>query len=220
MAASSQDRGGLIHDPAEDPDAMLGALGEKRVLDRLEAGAGRGGEDAGESDLERRRRGHADADGQVPGHGALEPVALDAEVAEFGQDGCDVAAESLRRQGQIGQVDADCLTGRIARELDHPGPRRLATHGDGLFERNRQHEAAGVVDVLADQVDPTGSAIGDHSHPRLRSTARRKARWRSARSASGSTGSTRSVDAASCSGASISPASARAAAPTPRAVAS
>src|SRR5260370_58383 len=110
---------------------LLGTLARKRGLDSTELGA----EARGDGNQQRGRRAETGAgrDVGLHHHGLRLGIELDADRAQVLETAADVA-------------------------FDRPIARTPSADASVAIDRGRQHHAAQVVDVLSDEVDPSGCA--------------------------------------------------------------
>jgi hypothetical protein len=154
VAGASQQRGRLVQQAARHPDrALLRTAAELGELEAVDLAPLCVAERERRGHLERGRRGQACARGEVRD----DPPAEAGRRPELGGDRAHVAAPAL--------VGAEALRGEV--DLLAAG---LADDGDSEVQRDREHEPAAVVRVLADQVDAPGRAED------VRSAQRRAAR--------------------------------------------
>ena len=149
-------RGGvLVHDAAVDARIFaLGALGEESELDGIGLFARDGGEGGEGRDFDRRGGGEPapEGDGAV-----LHHVAADERVSrlppEEGAARLIVAVAERAVFFEAGKVERDLFFERRPGQAD--AVFAVGADADGVFEREsrRQHLAAAVVDVFADEVD-------------------------------------------------------------------
>ena len=141
VSGAAEQRRGLIHDPARDADgSMLGALQRAGEVERLDLELGDRAQSRRDRDLECRRRREAGADREVRAHGSLDPDGRPPERGQLLLDRSDVPlpAAVVRRTRP---TSSDVVS------------RRDALDANAEVERDRQHEPADEVGVLADQVD-------------------------------------------------------------------
>ena len=172
--------------PQGTPEARCSAssqrLGERAAVGRPVVVGTEGQRDR---HLERGRRRQAGADRDGGGHRAAE---ADAQ-ARLGDDGGDVAGPHRLDGGGVGAVERDeGVHGLVDGVEPHrvAADQALALDGRGQVDGHGQHEAAGVVAVPADEVDP---ARGPHADPHRSATASGTAR-NAAAASSGTTGLT------------------------------
>ncbi len=193
---------GLVHQPARHAhDVVLRALGEPREGDRVAVDpvgeTAERGQRPQRRALDRRRGRQARPLRHIAGQGQLEaPVRRPPPLG--GQHRGDPGDVRRPATGlappHVGERDLDHrAAGQV--ERGHPQqPVAAAPHGrrGSLREGVREHEAPGVVDVLADQVHPAGrrpDAVGlaaeDRGEPGGRALSRGSRRHRPPRAAPG-----------------------------------
>ena len=173
VALLAEQRGGLVHDPARDPDELvLRAPGERGQL-----GPGHGqpvklGERQRGRALQRGRRRQRGAALQVSVDGDAgpadgQPASRSAQAVPAGYAAQPAAARGERVERHRGRR----VGGLAGAQLEQAviTPRRRGAHP--LAEGEREHEALVVVGVLADQVDPCPGRAR-HRRARGRSTRR------------------------------------------------
>jgi len=155
VALTPEQRRGLVENPARHADrAQLCTLTCERQLERLELEVGDGAERKPDGDLERSRGREARADRQVRRQRAAEPDRRASEEVELGGDGLRVAHPAFRcRSAPVRRErrrSAEALRDQRHVLVDSGDVER-----DAVLDRDRQHEPAAVVGVLADQVYAT-----------------------------------------------------------------
>ena len=152
--------GELVHEAAVDPDVgVLGALADPGELQRRDGrGVLRQGPRRGQ--LQGRRRREARSAGQRRGEAAPEAASGDAGLRERPCRAGQVAGHPGPAGPDRVEVEGRPVARRRADQLDPPIGRGLEGDPDLEVDGGRQDVALVVVGVLADEVDPAGSADG------------------------------------------------------------
>ncbi len=149
----------LVHDAAADADELvLGPLGQLDQGQAVEAQAEHVVEGEGQAALDRRRRGHPGADGNVPAEDAVEAADLVPGPQELVDDALKVVGPAQRGAVEAAELAAELLVEVARDEMADVVGTRGGGEDDGLVGGPGQDEALVVVGVLADEVD---AARGD-----------------------------------------------------------
>ena len=158
----AQHRRKLIHEAAGDAREIVFSLtAESGLVSTVQRGLGRALEHGGRGDLQRRAAGQSTSEWYVGGDQDVEIGASQAALLKSGDDAADV----VRPRGLTGSdltvewhVDGGIKRGAMdTKAVSRSGGGGGGRGGDGVpVDRHGQDEAAVVVGVFADQVDPPG----------------------------------------------------------------
>jgi glycerol kinase len=163
IASAAESRRRLIHDPARDTSAVLGTLCEQGKVHPGQVNPCLMGERTGDAHLERCGRGKARARRQIACELTFEAANLDAVVDELRNDRSDQPRPALLVGLHVAEIDDRCARERCTRKPDDAVSGRGSLELDALHERDGKCQTSGVVDVVADEVDPTRGAKAKHA---------------------------------------------------------
>ncbi len=154
VAFLAEDRGELVHDAAADADVVvLGHLADLRKLslrefqleDRIQGGA--------DARFEGCRRGHAGAQGHVAAEHGVEAAHGCAALAHLFDHAIEIRGPLLFRLRAADAEEQRRIVMVDGNQVNHLGTIGADGHRDGFVHGARQHEAAVIVGMFADDVD-------------------------------------------------------------------